>query len=180
MARVLTTTTTSTGSPYSTSKATELFADPDFDGEPVQVYQPHSDDAPIVPEDEQTDVYGVEEESAEDEANTEGVETDWAEYEVDDNAIWESDDSDGLGTTEKPEPRRKYVVDDVEVSIVAERVQYLGPDGKLITESLRDYTRQQVQAQYATLNDFYAVGSKRNASRPFLMNWQNRVFSGKS
>ncbi|SNY97601.1 EcoAI/FtnUII family type I restriction enzme subunit R [Halomonas sp. hl-4] len=135
-------------------KATELFADPDFDGEPVQVYQPHSDDAPIVPEDEQTDVYGVEEESAEDEANTEGVETDWAEYEVDDNAIWESDDSDGLGTTEKPEPRRKYVVDDVEVSIVAERVQYLGPDGKLITESLRDYTRQQVQAQYATLNDF--------------------------
>ena len=135
-------------------KATELFADPDFDGEPVQVYQPHSDDAPIVPEDEQTDVYGVEEESAEDESNTEGVETGWAEYEVDDNAIWESDDGNGLGTTEKPEPRRKYVVDDVEVSIVAERVQYLGPDGKLITESLRDYTRQQVQAQYATLNDF--------------------------
>ena len=135
-------------------KATELFADPDFDGEPVQVYQPHSDDAPIVPEDEQTDVYGVEEESTEDETNTEGVEAGWAEYEVDDNAIWESDDGDGRGTTEKPEPRRKYVVDDVEVSIVAERVQYLGPDGKLITESLRDYTRQQVQAQYATLNDF--------------------------
>ena len=135
-------------------KATELFAAPDFDGEPVQVYQPHSDDAPIVPEDEQTDVYGVEEESTEDETNTEGVEAGWAEYEVDDNAIWESDDGDGRGTTEKPEPRRKYVVDDVEVSIVAERVQYLGPDGKLITESLRDYTRQQVQAQYATLNDF--------------------------
>ncbi|MCE7520672.1 DEAD/DEAH box helicase family protein [Halomonas titanicae] len=135
-------------------KATELFADPDFDGEPVQVSQPHSDDAPIVPEDEQTDVYGVEEESTEDETNTEGVEAGWAEYEVDDNAIWESDDGDGRGTTEKPEPRRKYVVDDVEVSIVAERVQYLGPDGKLITESLRDYTRQQVQAQYATLNDF--------------------------
>lgn len=60
----------------------------------------------------------------------------------------------GLGITEGPEPRRKYVVGDVEVSIVAERVQYLGPDGKLITESLRDYTRKQVKAQYASLDDF--------------------------
>ena len=30
--------------------------------------------------------------------------------------------------------------DDVPVAVVAERVQYYGNDGKLITESLRDYT----------------------------------------
>ena len=137
-------------------KATELFADPDFDGEPVQVYQPYADDAPIVPADEQDS--GLDEsadngEEAEDEAAA-GVETDWADYDVDDNATWESDDAGGLDTTEGPEPRRKYVVDDVEVSIVAERVQYLGPDGKLITESLRDYTRKQVKAQFASLDDF--------------------------
>lgn len=134
-------------------KATELFADPDFDGEPVQVYQPYSDDAPIVPEDEQAG--GLDEEQADaQDAATEGVEMDWAEYDVDGNATWKSDDAGGLGTTEDPEPRRKYVVNDVEVSIVAERVQYLGPDGKLITESLRDYTRKQVKAQYASLDDF--------------------------
>jgi type I restriction enzyme R subunit len=137
-------------------KATELFADPDFDGEPVQVYQPYADDAPIVPADEQDS--GLDEsadngEEAEDEAVA-GVETDWADYDVDDNATWESDDAGGLDTTEGPEPRRKYVVDDVKVSIVAERVQYLGPDGKLITESLRDYTRKQVKAQFASLDDF--------------------------
>ncbi|MFU1519948.1 EcoAI/FtnUII family type I restriction enzme subunit R [Vreelandella alkaliphila] len=137
-------------------KATELFADPDFDGEPVQVYQPYSDDAPIVPKDEQDSTLDEEQTDSQDTANTvaEGVETEWAEYEVDDNATWESDDTGGLGATEGPEPRRKYVVDDVEVSIVAERVQYLGPDGKLITESLRDYTRKQVKAQYASLDAF--------------------------
>ena len=137
-------------------KATELFADPDFDGEPVQVYQPYADDAPIVPEDEQEGALDEEQEDLQATADTtaEGVETDWAEYEVDDNATWESDDAGGLGTTDGPEPRRKYVVDDVEVSIVAERVQYLGPDGKLITESLRDYTRKQVKAQYASLDAF--------------------------
>lgn len=134
-------------------KATELFADPDFDGEPVQVYQPHSNDAPIVPEDEQAAPYDVENPSTEEEIPP-GVEAGRAEYEIDDSASWVSDDNGGLSGTERPEPRRKYVVDDVEVSIVAERVQYLGPDGKLITESLRDYTRQQVKAQYATLNDF--------------------------
>ncbi|MFS8172942.1 EcoAI/FtnUII family type I restriction enzme subunit R [Vreelandella titanicae] len=131
-------------------KATELFADPDFDGEPVQVYQPYSDDAPIVPKGES----GEEQENPQGttDALAEGVETEWAEYDVD--ATWESDDAGGPSTTEGPEPRRKYVVDDVEVSIVAERVQYLGPDGKLITESLRDYTRKQVKAQYASLDDF--------------------------
>ena len=137
-------------------KATELFADPDFDGEPVQVYQPYSDDAPIVPADEQDGALDEEPTDSQDTADTtaEGVETDWADYDVDDNATWESDDAGGPGTTEGPEPRRKYVVDDVEVSIVAERVQYLGADGKLITESLRDYTRKQVKAQFASLDDF--------------------------
>jgi type I restriction enzyme R subunit len=33
-------------------------------------------------------------------------------------------------------------------------VQYIGSDGKLITESLKDYTRKTVKQEYATLNDF--------------------------
>jgi type I restriction enzyme R subunit len=33
-------------------KATELFADPDFDGEPVQIYEPKVGDDPPVPPDE--------------------------------------------------------------------------------------------------------------------------------
>ena len=38
------------------------------------------------------------------------------------------------------EARPKYHVDDVDVSVVTERVQYLDEHGKLITESLDDYT----------------------------------------
>ncbi|NON23383.1 type I restriction-modification enzyme R subunit C-terminal domain-containing protein, partial [Klebsiella pneumoniae] len=42
----------------------------------------------------------------------------------------------------------------VAVHVIAERVQYYGPDGKLITESLRDYTRSCVEKQFASLDDF--------------------------
>ena len=53
-----------------------------------------------------------------------------------------------------PTPGIKYLVNDVEVSVVAERVQYYGTDGRLITESLKDYTRNNVLKSYATLDDF--------------------------
>ncbi len=42
----------------------------------------------------------------------------------------------------------------VTVYVVAERVQYYGPEGKLITESLKDYTRQAVRRDYASLDEF--------------------------
>jgi type I restriction enzyme R subunit len=43
---------------------------------------------------------------------------------------------------------------EVSVHVVAERVQYYGPDGKLITESLKDYTRKAVRKEFASLDDF--------------------------
>ncbi len=106
-------------------KATELFADPDFDGDPVQIYEPGQDD-PVVPPDD------GDEES--DDVNE------------DDNNIDLTDDP--------PTGRIKYVIDDVEVSVVAERVQYYGKDGKLITESLKDYTRKTVLKEFASLDHF--------------------------
>lgn len=52
-------------------------------------------------------------------------------------------------------PKRvKYYVNDVPVSIINERVQYLDADGKLITESLVDYTRKNIRKEYATLDEF--------------------------
>lgn len=49
---------------------------------------------------------------------------------------------------------KKYYVSDVEVTIISERVQYIDRDGKLITESLIDYTRKNILSQYARLDDF--------------------------
>src|SRR5262249_44133717 len=53
-----------------------------------------------------------------------------------------------------PSARRKVYVNDVPVSIAAERVQYYGPDGKLITESLKDLTKKRVAKDYASLDQF--------------------------
>lgn len=127
-------------------KATELFADPKFDGDPVKVYQPKGDD-PINPDDELGD-------STPDELEEECLEEP-AEYEVEPHDQWETDDpgwdTDGSG---EGGGRTRYVVGDVEVTVMAERVQYLGADGKLITESLKDYTRKKVKEQFASLDDF--------------------------
>jgi type I restriction enzyme R subunit len=50
--------------------------------------------------------------------------------------------------------RRRYVVADVAVHVLHERVQYYGPDGKLITESLRDFSKKAVVKDYKSLDDF--------------------------
>ena len=50
--------------------------------------------------------------------------------------------------------RRKYIVSTVEFSVLAERVQYYDKDGKLVTESLHEYTRRSVHDAFASLDDF--------------------------
>lgn len=112
-------------------KATELFADPDFDGDPVVVYKPGEGD-PVVPPD---DAVGV---------PADGEEVVFKPQEHED---WTLPD-DGSGR------RRKFVVGDVPVMVVAERIQYYGKDGKLITESLRDYTKKAVRSEFKSLDLF--------------------------
>ena len=49
------------------------------------------------------------------------------------------------------------MVDDVPVTVVAKRVRHLNADGKLITESLKNYTRKTVRSAYTSLNAFLNV-----------------------
>jgi type I restriction enzyme R subunit len=114
-------------------KATELFADPDFDGDPVQIYEPGPDDTPVPPVD------GFEPEPP---AGPDG------------SPEPPPLPPDGPDLPPEGRGRVKYVVGDVPVWVVSERVQYYGKDGKLITESLKDYTRAAVQQEYASLDDF--------------------------
>lgn len=55
------------------------------------------------------------------------------------------------------ERRQKYYVHDVPVTVLKQRVQYIDKDGKLITESLTDYTRRNMRNQYATLEEFLSA-----------------------
>lgn len=118
-------------------KATNLFADPDFDGDPVQIYEPTEHESPVPPDVEDDDDEEKEEVSGRDQVIDRG------------NGLGEGD---GTGF-------KKYYVNDVNVSVVNERIQYYGADGKLITESLKDYTRKNVQAEYGSLDDFLAKWS---------------------
>jgi type I restriction enzyme R subunit len=110
-------------------RATVLFADPNFDGDPVQIYEPGPGDPPAPPESSpETGAAALSEELVPD-LGTPGF-----------------IDSEGNPT--------KYYIDDVEVAVATERVQYLGSDGKLITESLKDYTRKTIQKEYKSLDTF--------------------------
>ncbi len=147
-------------------KATELFADPNFDGDPVQIYQP-GPDGPVAPDDETGEVDPDDPAVAEPAGDYTAEGDDAA---LDPDTEWITDDPTGPGPAGGDDgseggeggPRR-YVVDDVEVTVLAERVQYLDANGDLITESLKDYTRKRVKEQYESLDDFlrHWVGADR-------------------
>ncbi len=122
-------------------KATELFADPDFDGDPVQIYEPKDDEGPVPPDDELEDEPG-EDEGGEDPGDEEP------------GAEGNGGDDQPAGEDNGGRRRVKYVVNDVPVWVVAERVQYYGQDGKLITESLKDYSKKTVRSKFVSLDQF--------------------------
>lgn len=106
-------------------KATELFADPDFDGEPVEIYGPEG--GPCSP-----------------------------------------------GEPGEENNREKYFVDDVDVGVVTERMQYYGQDGKLITESLKDYTRKTVLKDFESLESFLKQWNEAEKKEAILSELEER------
>ena len=112
--------------------ATNHFSDPDFDGDPVQIYEP-KDDAPVDPPDERD---GVSEPG--------GAPIGGEPPEPTGGTIPDKD----------KKKQKKFRVNGVPATIIGERIEYLGADGKLITESLRDYTRKTIQKEYQSLDDF--------------------------
>ena len=117
--------------------ATTHFADPDFDGEPVQIYEPGDDDPILPPEDISP--------------NGDSDDPIPPEPGDDETVVDEPPDitipNTGVGV-------RKVYVDGVAATIVAERVEYLDENGKLVTESLRDFTKKALRKHFASLDDF--------------------------
>lgn len=121
---------------------TDLFADPDFDGDPVRVKELGQDDEFDTPE----------EELGEGETLT-GDEGEAIIFELPvETPYLIPDIIDGGDIISGPKP--KYYVNGVNVAVLNERIQYMDGNGKLITGSLKDYTRQKVREQYQTLDAF--------------------------
>ncbi len=104
---------------------TRLFSDPNFDGDPIVIIDDDGKD-----KDDDTDNV---KKTGEDTSN------------------------EGNNTFTEPvvnEGKVKYHVDNVDVNIINERVQYLDANGKLITESVVDFTKKNVRKEYASLDEF--------------------------
>jgi len=111
---------------------TDLFADPEFDGEPVQLKEYGQDD-------DFSDVDEFIDEKIVDE----------------DGEIVEFPDPPIIQGGEIEESnQRKIRVDGVEVKIINERIQYMDHDGKVITETLKDFTKKNIHKNYKTLDSF--------------------------
>jgi type I restriction enzyme, R subunit len=124
-------------------KATELFADPDFDGDPVQIFEPEDDESPVPP-----DVF--------------------EEVQSENDVIYPEtgEDREQPGIAESGV--RRYVVSNVEVKVAAERVQYFDAAGRLITESLKDYTRKALAREYASLDEFLSRWSRAEKKQAII------------
>lgn len=125
--------------------ATRLFSDPDFDGEPVVIYEPKPGD-PVVPPEPPPPGGEVDDLVPPGPGTLGGSEPEGG------------GDTGGSGGGGGGEGRVKYYIDDVNVGVAVERSQYLDADGKLITEDyrvlLKDDIKKTLQAEFGSLTDF--------------------------
>jgi type I restriction enzyme, R subunit len=117
--------------------ASSHFADPEFDGEPVQIYEPGEDDPDAPPDDAPPTV--DEDAPLPDQPGPDEVVV---------------DGPPDLAPGGAGGRQRKVYVDGIGASIIAERVEYLDENGKLITETLRDFTKTALKKRFASLDDF--------------------------
>lgn len=122
--------------------ACRLFADPEFDGDPIVVIDDGGDN-PEVP-------------------NGDPPATDAPPY------------NGNRGGDEPSEPHHKFRVRGVEVTILNERVQYYDKDGKLITESVTDYSKKNILGEYATLDSFLRAWNSEEKKQAIIDELQER------
>lgn len=117
---------------------TKLFADPGFDGVAERVFEVKGDeDIAETIENQDPNDLPVEEKAEEDT--------------LVDVIISQGEQT---GITERPPV---FKLSGVPYAVVKEQVQYLGPDGKLLTQSLKDFTRKNILEHYPTLESFFSA-----------------------
>jgi len=139
-------------------RATDNFADPTFDGEPVQIYEPRAGDPIDPPEPDAT--------TAPDSSTGLGM-----------DGLPHAPAGDPLGpfTPGGPDEPKKYVVGGmVTVAVARERVQYLNAQGRLITESLRDYTRINLTRRFDSLDKFLQAWSDAQRKAALISELENQ------
>lgn len=75
---------------------------------------------------------------------------------------------------EPKEGKKKVYIDDVEVMLLSERVQYYDKDGKLATESLVDFTRRNILQDFASLDDFLTLWTSDEKRSAIIEELENK------
>lgn len=119
---------------------THHFADPDFDGDPVKIITNNEHEEFPNPDEEVSDVI----------------------LEDDEEVVFPQDQNVDI---DDQRPQGKIYVNGVPVSIINEREQYLDADGKIITESITDYTRRNIRNIYHNENEFVTVWQNAETKR---------------
>lgn len=146
---------------------TDKFADKDFDGAPVKIKETAQNE-PISEE----MIDGRESESQIDPVT--GEEVAFPEYKIDEN----------FGTVSIGEPkenestkREKIYIAGVDVSILSERKQFLDSNGKLITTSLKEYTKNGILTSYRSLDNFLQAWNDAEKKQAIIEELENQGLS---
>lgn len=138
---------------------TDLFADSDFDGDPVRVKVTAEGD----------DITGIEREEENDQTPL-------------------VDDETGTEITMKPtraypmpyppsgprEPDEKVYINGIDVTVLLAREMYFDAQGRPITESLKDYTKSKVRAKYTSLDAFLTSWNAADRKEAIIQELQNQ------
>lgn len=121
--------------------ATDLFADPQFDGDPIRI-------KPVTEAIDLGDIIDEEEENTEPIIDIETGE----EIQIRPPEIRYPEQEVPLSMVN--EPRQKIYVNGVDVSVLISRELHFDQHGKPITTSLKDHTKEIIKEQFASLDDF--------------------------
>lgn len=127
-------------------KATNLFADEKFDGHPVQIYEPGKGGTVVPPDDPPN---GGEDTPPE-------------------TPPPPSPPVPPLPPDTPPEEVKKFYVNNVPVSVSSEKVQYYGKDGKLITESLKKYSKENIIKEFSSKDGFIKRWNETDSKEELL------------
>ncbi len=144
--------------------ATDLFADPDFDGDPLRVKPvAGTDDLSLVVLEEEDDTLLVRDEIS-------GEEIEFRKVEIRSpggiSGAWISKDH--------PQRLEKVHVNGVDVSVLVSREIHFDRDGKPITVSLKDYSRDRIREKFTSLDAFLNTWNKTDRKEALLNELQEQ------
>lgn len=116
---------------------TDLFADKEFDGDPIRI-KPVSQDTDLITiiDEEETDDTTI--------IDNDGEKIDFVKPDVRKPQVNE----------DRENYRKKIYVNGIDVSVLISREMYFDNNGKPITTSLKDHTKEIIKGQFASLDDF--------------------------